>query len=163
MGPDADPVESIRQLWSASNLPAPDHFAAMAALLRTHQAMITELDRRLKPHGLSRTAYLLMATLLISRDHTRPLGQLSRHLMVHPTTVTLVIDQLESRGMVARSPHPTDRRTVLATLTDAGRDAAAKTSEDLAEVQFGLRGVSEPLAQRATVVLRQIRTRGDLT
>lgn len=161
---DADQVEWTRRQWSEASLPAPEHFAAMAALLRTHQAMVTAIDRRLKPHGLSRTAYLLMATLLISRDHTRPLGQLSRHLMVHPTTVTLVIDQLENRGLVIRTPHPTDRRTVLATLTDAGRSAATKACEDLAEVQFGLPGVSEPLAQRTTGVLRQIRTKaGDIT
>jgi DNA-binding MarR family transcriptional regulator len=117
VSPDVDPVEWTRQAWSDGDLPSPDHFAAMASLLRTHQAMVTEIDRRLKPHGMSRTAFLLMATLLISRDHTRPLGQLSKQLMVHPTTVTLVIDQLENRGMVSRRPHPTDRRTVLAALT----------------------------------------------
>jgi DNA-binding MarR family transcriptional regulator len=160
---DADPVEWTRKQWNDSGLPAADHFAAMAALLRTHQAMVTELDRRLKPHGFSRTAFLLMATLLISRDHTRPLGQLSRHLMVHPTTVTLVIDQLESRGLVSRRPHPTDRRTVLAALTDSGRQAVTKAGEDLAAAQFGLPGVSESLVQRVTGVLRQIRAKvGDL-
>lgn len=163
MVPDVDPVEWTRQAWSDGQLPSPDHFAAMAALLRTHQAVVAEMDRQLKPHGLSRTAYLLMATLLISRDDTRPLGQLSRHLMVHPTTVTLVIDQLENRGLVTRRPHPTDRRTVLAALTDAGREAVTKANEDLATIQFGLPGVSEPLAQRTTAVLRQIRTKvGDL-
>ena len=163
MVPDLDPVEWTRQAWSDGQYPSPDHFAAMTSLLRAHQFMVTEMDRRLKPHGLSRTAYLLMATLLISRDHTRPLGQLSRHLMVHPTTVTLVIDQLENRGLVTRTPHPTDRRTVLAALTDAGRDAVNKASVDLATIQFGLPGVSESLAQRTTGVLRQIRTKvGDL-
>jgi DNA-binding MarR family transcriptional regulator len=159
VAPDTDPVEWTRQAWADGDLPSPDHFAAMASLLRTHQTVVTEMDKRLKPHGLSRTAYLLMATLLISRDHTRPLGQLSKQLMVHPTTVTLVIDQLESRGLVSRRPHPTDRRTVLAALTDDGRRAVTKASDDLAAVQFGLTGVSESLAQRTTAVLRQIRTK----
>ncbi|MBV9313151.1 MAG: MarR family transcriptional regulator [Pseudonocardia sp.] len=150
-------MEWTRQRWIAGNLPAPEHFTAMAALMRAHQAMVTEMDRQLKAHGLSRTAYLLMATLLISRDHTRPLGQLSRHLMVHPTTVTLVIDQLESRDLVIRRPHPTDRRTVLAALTDEGRNAVTKANQDLADAQFGLPGVGEALAQRTTSVLRQVR------
>ncbi|MDQ2709818.1 MAG: MarR family transcriptional regulator [Actinomycetota bacterium] len=79
--------------------------------------------------------------------------------MVHPTTVTLVIDQLENRGLVTRRPDPTDRRTVLAALTETGRDAVTKASEDLAAVQFGLPGVSEPLAQRTTAVLCQLRTK----
>jgi len=163
MSTDADAVEYSRQHWAASGQPAADHFAAMGALMRTHQLMVAELDRLLKPHSLSRTAFLLLATLLMSRDHTRPLGQLSRHLMVHPTTVTLVIDQLEGRDLVARRPHPTDRRTILAALTDEGRRVVTKAGEDLAGAQFGLTGVSESLAQRVTGVLGQVRTKmGDI-
>jgi DNA-binding MarR family transcriptional regulator len=156
---EMDPVEYTRVHWAEAEQPAPEHFAAMGALMRAHQAMTAELDRLLKPHDLSRTAFLLMATLLISREHTRPLGQLSRHLMVHPTTVTLVIDQLEARGLVSRRPHPTDRRTVLAELTDEGRRAVTKAGADLAEAQFGLTGVGEPLARRLTSVLGQVRAR----
>jgi DNA-binding MarR family transcriptional regulator len=36
--------------------------------------------------------------------------------------MTSLIDRLEERGFVRRQPHPTDRRGVLLTLTDAGRD-----------------------------------------
>lgn len=156
---EMDPAEYTRLHWAKAEQPAPDHFAAMGALMRAHQAMAAELDRLLKPHDLSRTAFLLMATLLISHEHTRPLGQLSRHLMVHPTTVTLVIDQLENRGLVTRRPHPTDRRTVLAVLTDQGRRLVSKAGADLAEAQFGLTGVDEPLARRLTLVLGQVRAK----
>jgi DNA-binding MarR family transcriptional regulator len=163
MTAEADAVEYTRQHWAESGQPAAEHFAAMGALMRTHQLMVNEMDRLLKPHNLSRTAFLLMATLLMSREHTRPLGQLSRHLMVHPTTVTLVIDQLAGRDLVTRRPHPTDRRTVLATLTDDGRRVVAKASEDLGAAQFGLSGVNETLAQRLTGVLGQVRTKmGDI-
>ena len=163
MTAEADAVEYTRQHWAESGQPATEHFAAMGAVMRTHQLMVNELDRVLKPHNVSRTAFLLMATLLMSREHTRPLGQLSRHLMVHPTTVTLVIDQLAGRDLVTRRPHPTDRRTVLASLTDEGRRVVGKASEDLAATQFGLTGVSESLAQRLTGVLGQVRTKmGDI-
>jgi DNA-binding MarR family transcriptional regulator len=154
-----DPVEFTRAQWADSGQPAPDHFAAMASMMRAHQTMIAELDRLLKPHDMSRTAFLLMSTLLTSRDHTRPLGQLSRHLMVHPTTVTLVIDQLEGKEQVSRRPHPTDRRTVLATLTEEGRRAVTKAASDLAGAQFGLTGTSDTMAQRLTTLLGQVRTR----
>jgi DNA-binding MarR family transcriptional regulator len=154
---EQDPVEFTREHWSASDQPGADHFAAVGALMRAHQLIVAELDRLLKPHGLSRTAFLLMATLLISRDHTRPLGQLSRHLMVHPTTITLVIDQLYAKGLVNRTPHPTDRRTVLASLTSDGHELITKAAEDLAGGQFGLTGVSDSLAQQLTGVLGQVR------
>jgi DNA-binding MarR family transcriptional regulator len=163
MSTEQDPVEFAREHWAASDQPGVAYFTAMAAMMRTHQLMVTELDRALKPHGLSRTAFLLMATLLMSRQHTRPLGQLSKHLMVHPTTITLVIDQLDERKLVTRAPHSTDRRTVLATLTTEGRELVAKASADLAAAQFGLSGVSEPLSRRLTSVLAQVRTRmGDV-
>jgi hypothetical protein len=87
-----DPVEWSREQWIAHDQPAADQFTAMAAVLRTHQAVTASIDATLRTHDLTRTGYLLMTTLLLSRDCTRPLGQLSRHLMVHPTTVTLAGD-----------------------------------------------------------------------
>lgn len=152
-----DSVEWSRQRWLEVGQPEPDHFAAMAAILRTHQVVGSALDRALREHDLSRTAYLLMTTLRMSVKYTRPLGQLSRHLIVHPTTITLVIDQLEKRGLVARGPHPTDRRTVLATLTTEGVRVVDATSKSVAEVGFGLNGVSGQLAITLTEILRQVR------
>lgn len=39
--------------------------------------------------------------------------------------VTLIVDKLESHGLVERRPHPTDRRSKLVTLTTAGHNAIA--------------------------------------
>lgn len=154
-----DPAEFTREQWAGHGQPGAEHFAAMGALMRTHALMTAELDRQLKPHNLTRTAFLVMATMLISPDHTRPLGQLSRHLLVHPTTVTLVMDQLEARDLVRRQVHPTDRRTVLATLTEEGLRVVTKAGEALAATQFGLTAVDEPLAGRLTSVLDKVRAR----
>jgi DNA-binding MarR family transcriptional regulator len=41
---------------------------------------------------------------------------------------TLIVDHLEARGLVERTPHPGDRRRKLVTLTPAGRDAATLAS-----------------------------------
>jgi DNA-binding MarR family transcriptional regulator len=158
-----DSVEWSREHWIASGQPAPEQFTAMAAILRTHQAMTASIDASLRAYDLTRTGYLLMTTLQLSRDGTRPLGQLSKHLMVHPTTVTLAMDQLEKRRLLKRKPHPTDRRTILASLTPAGRDLLAKVTADLAGASFGLSGVDDKLAARVVSVLRQVRLKiGDI-
>ena len=73
-----DPVEWSREQWVAHDQPAPGQFTAMVAILRTHQAMTAAIDATLRTHDLTRTGYLLMTTLQLSRDGTRPLGQLSR-------------------------------------------------------------------------------------
>ena len=159
----ADSVEWMRQRWLEHREPQPEHFAAMASLLRTTVVLTEELDRVLKQNQLSRTGYLILITLQMSQDETRPLGQLSKALLVHPTTITMAIDQLEKTGLVRRVPHPSDRRTVLAELTAQGRQAAEHASAALAEVNFGLRDTSEATAVRVTGDLRKVREAlGDL-
>jgi DNA-binding MarR family transcriptional regulator len=154
-----DPVEWSREQWIAHGLPAPEQFTAMVAILRTHQAMTASIDATLRTHDLTRTGYLLMTTLLLSQDGTRPLGQLSKHLMVHPTTVTLALDQLEKRKLVKRNPHPTDRRTILAVLTPAGRETLDEATKSLADGDFGLAGVDGELSARVIDVLGDVRER----
>jgi DNA-binding MarR family transcriptional regulator len=159
----ADSVEWMRQRWLEHQAPQPEHFAAMASLLRTTVVLTEELDRVLKTRQLSRTGYLILITLQMSHDETRPLGQLSKALLVHPTTITMAIDQLEKAGLVRRIPHPSDRRTVLAELTPRGRQAAEQASAALAEINFGLHDTSEATADRVTADLRKVREAlGDL-
>jgi DNA-binding MarR family transcriptional regulator len=157
MSEPQDPVEWSRQQWIAHDQPAPDQFTAMVAILRTHQAMTSAIDATLRTHDMTRTGYLLMTTLQLSREGTRPLGQLSKHLMVHPTTVTLALDQLEKRKLLKRKPHPTDRRTILATLTPTGRELLDKVTKALSDTDYGLTGVDVKLSGRVVDVLREVR------
>jgi DNA-binding MarR family transcriptional regulator len=152
-----DPVAWSREQWVAHGQPAPDQFTAMVAVLRTHRAMCASIDATLRTYELTRTGYLIMTTLQLSRGGTRPLGQLSKHLMVHPTTVTLALDQLDKRQLLAREAHPTDRRTVLASLTAAGRELLDQATKALADVGFGLTGVSVATAHRVVEVLHDVR------
>jgi DNA-binding MarR family transcriptional regulator len=48
--------------------------------------------------------------------------QLSDALRCTPRNVTGLVDALEDMGLVARQPHPTDRRATLVTLTDHGAE-----------------------------------------
>lgn len=157
MSDEPDPVEWTRQHWADVGQPEPDMFAAMAALLRSHQLVVSSLESELKSIDLTLTGYLLLTTLLMSRATTRPLGHLSKHLMIHPTTVTLLIDQLEKRGLVKRSSHPSDRRIVLAQLTPAGRRLTTKANKAMAGSNFGLGGLDQREARALTETLRQVR------
>src|SRR6185437_1992401 len=48
-------------------------------------------------------------------------GELADHEKVQPPSMTRVIAVLEERNLVLRSPHPTDRRQVILTVTEEGR------------------------------------------
>jgi DNA-binding MarR family transcriptional regulator len=154
---EVDPVEWTRRRSSDTGQPAPELFVTMVALMRTHQQVITAIDELLKEHDITRTGWLVLSTLQMSEAHARPLGQLGRHMLVHPTTVTLVVDQLEKRGLVRRARHPTDRRTILAELTDAGARVAEKASAALAERGFGLGPLDPDAALRLQESLKDVR------
>ena len=57
-------------------------------------------------------------------------------LQVHPTSVTSAVDRLERQGFVARERSAEDRRVVLASLTDAGREVCERATAGLNEQIF---------------------------
>lgn len=61
-------------------------------------------------------------------DATKPLrlSQLAEALHIAPRSATEVVDALENKGLVQRSPDPGDRRAVCLQLTPAGRRVAAE-------------------------------------
>jgi DNA-binding MarR family transcriptional regulator len=146
----------VLEHWQAQDRPDAEHFLAVSALFRTYEAVRAGTDGVLKRFGLTRTGYLLLTTLCLSRGNARPLGYLSRHLMVHPTTITLAVDQLEERRLVARSAHPTDRRTTVVRLTKAGHEVADQATEALATANFGLQ-IPRDLAIELVELLRRVR------
>ena len=48
--------------------------------------------------------------------------ELADHLRIAPRSATEVVDALEAKGLVARSPDPGDRRAVVVALTDRGHE-----------------------------------------
>ena len=152
-----DSIEWARERWAAAGYPEPDHFAAMAAVLRVSQIMGTRLDMDLRDHDLSRTAFLVLSTLQIAVDETLSMGQLSRRLILHPTTISLAVDQLQSQGWVERAPHPTDKRTILARLTKEGTKKLRTTTAAIGGANYGLDGVAPRQAIALTEVIRGVR------
>ena len=53
-------------------------------------------------------------------------------LATDPPYLTLVVDDLEARGLVVRSPHPDDRRAKVVSATASGRAAARRAEAILA-------------------------------
>jgi DNA-binding MarR family transcriptional regulator len=56
-------------------------------------------------------------------------GELADHEKVQPPSMTRVIAVLEERNLVVRSPHPTDRRQVILTVTQEGRGVVERVRQ----------------------------------
>ncbi|MGW0035517.1 MarR family winged helix-turn-helix transcriptional regulator [Gordonia sp. NPDC003376] len=131
-----DPVEWAAHYWEQQDLVGdPRRFQAMTSLLRFERIVADRVEAELKQDGLNLTDYLMLMTLLLSESGTRLISGLARNLLVHATTATLATDRLEDRGLLYRSPHPTDRRATCVTITDEGRTLA---TEALSEKGFGM-------------------------
>jgi DNA-binding MarR family transcriptional regulator len=99
--------------------------AGLATVLRIS---VSRLARRLRAQRttsgmteavLSETQLAALAALEVHQAMTP--GELAEHEKVQPPSMTRVIAVLEERDLVLRSPHPTDRRQVILTVTDEGR------------------------------------------
>lgn len=55
-------------------------------------------------------------------DEPMPMGELARRLGCDNSNITGIVDRLESRGLIARSPSPEDRRVKLLVLTERGEE-----------------------------------------
>src|SRR3954449_12500824 len=97
-------------------------------LAKTLRESIQRLSRRVcqaRPVGdltfsqLSALTSLQLAGALTPRE----LADTER---VQPPTMTKIVGKLEERGLVARTPHPTDRRQVILAATEQGRTVYAQ-------------------------------------
>jgi DNA-binding MarR family transcriptional regulator len=100
-----------------------------AALATAMRISISRLARRLRVErlGLGGTETVLSdiqlaALAALERHESMTPGELADHEKVQPPSMTRVIAVLEERGLVRRKPHATDRRQVILTVTDEGRD-----------------------------------------
>ncbi|MFE3883194.1 MarR family winged helix-turn-helix transcriptional regulator [Streptomyces lydicus] len=57
----------------------------------------------------------------IDTDGEATIAALARAELVRPQSMRLTVGALEGRGVLARSPHPTDGRQVVFSLTEEGR------------------------------------------
>lgn len=153
-----DPVDWARHFWRRHGLGEHEEaFIAMSSLLRMHRLMVDNVDAKLRPLKLNVTDYMLLMTLQLSETGTRLISQLARSLMVHATTATLATDRLENRGLIERSPHPTDRRATMVSITAAGRKLVGEATDELRDTEFGLVDSTVADQKEVTEVLARMR------
>ena len=133
-----DPIAEARRQWQVNGWEALDAMAAATSITRAHQIMLGRINTVLAPYELTFSRFEALALLQFSKAGALPLGKMGERLQVHPASVTNTIDRLEADGLVARVPHPSDRRTTLAEITPLGRRTVEKAAAALAAADFGL-------------------------
>ncbi|MEN3953208.1 MarR family transcriptional regulator [Iodidimonas sp. SYSU 1G8] len=88
---------------------------------RAARALARRFDDALRPVGLTSGQFSLLMSL--NRPKPPTMGSVASLLAMDRTTLTANVKPLERRGFLAVTPDPSDRRSRLLTLTDAGRAA----------------------------------------
>ncbi len=124
----------------------------------TH-AWRNELDRRLRPLGLSRSKWMLLMTLARGAQGTSQKA-LADQLGIESPTLVGLLDRLERDGLVERRSADEDRRVNAVHLSRQGQALIGK----IREIAAGLRaelfaGVGQDELDTALRVLAHIRSR----
>lgn len=157
--PDDSEFSATRERWDAA-YPAGDEYAAAVWLLRASRVLQRRIGSVLAGFELTMPQWSTLTVLELAPEGRRSLGAISQDLDVHTTTITNAIDRLELRGLVARAPSERDRRTVLAELTDDGRQTISAVNQALAAERFGFGDVAvDDVCRLLDLVARILRVR----
>ena len=152
-----DAIAEARRQWEAHEWPVPHAMAAVTSIMRAQQIVQARVDAALRPLDLTFARYEALVLLSFSRNGALPLGKMGDRLMLHPTSVTNIVDRLEDQGLVRRVSHPTDRRTTLAEITDEGRKVVEAATEATSSIAMGMGNLSDRELDRITKLLRRLR------
>jgi DNA-binding MarR family transcriptional regulator len=102
---------------------SPEELEAWMATIGVITRLPNLLDRQLqRDSGLTHFEYQALAGLSQAADRTMRMSTLAEFTEGQLPRLSQVATRLEKRGWITRRPDPDDRRSTLATLTDAGME-----------------------------------------
>ena len=112
MAADDKPVETFRSREQEATL----------GLLRTADAVKRSLAQVIEPHGITPQQYNVLRILRGAGPDGLPTLTIGERMIEQTPGVTRLVDRLERKGLVARTPCPKDRRRVFCRITPKGLD-----------------------------------------
>lgn len=112
-------------------------------VIRLADVITDAINARLRTQDLHLAAAQALAVLEGAEGPLTP-NEINAHLHLTSGSVTSLLDRLEQRGLVTRGPHPTDRRKVLVSITDAGSELVDWHLPETVAIQTALFQVLTP-------------------
>ncbi|WP_309230924.1 MarR family transcriptional regulator [Nocardia sp. SYP-A9097] len=96
------------------------------------------MDDALRPLGLTTLQYTALTVL--ERRSGLSSAQLARRSFLRPQTMNVMVQTLEERGLISRKRDPANRRVLVATLTEQGRNVLREAAPRVGEIEARLLG-----------------------
>jgi len=148
--PDMNPIRQPRPTPSDDGLDA-DVAAFHGALLELKRVYHFRDRDRICCYDISVTQCWALEAL--GRLGPLTLNQLAAELYLEKSTTSRVVDALERKGYVQRSPHPNDGRAVIITLLPAGAGLYEQIEGEIMAQERSLLGAFDPQVRRSLVTL----------
>ncbi len=133
--------------------------AQLATTLRDAIYRFNRRSRRTRPVGDLTVAQTSALTSLEVGGALTP-SELADVERVQPPTMTKLVAKLEERGLVRRTPHPTDRRQVILSVTEAGQEILGQferaRDEWLTQRLAELSAEEREILRRAAEILQRV-------
>src|SRR6266487_7197392 len=93
-------------------------------LIKAHRTLQRLATRSIESSEVGLSDFAVMEMLL--HKGPQPVNEIGRRIELTSGAITTAVDRLESRGLVAREAHESDRRARIVRLTARGKEQAAK-------------------------------------
>src|SRR5713101_3063665 len=126
-------------------------------MMKTHRALERLAIQSIESSEVGLSDFAIMEMLL--HKGPQPVNEIGRRVELTSGAITTAVDRLESRGLVTRETHPSDRRARIVRLTAAGEKEAARIfAGHKAAMDVAASALSKP--ERATLIalLRKLGT-----
>ena len=132
----------------------PNSVAGMFAIYETQAVLQRELERDERFSAYSHPEKLLLAYLA----EPMRMGEIAETLGCLPSSVTAIVDRLESAGLLRREADPDDRRAKRLVLTEKGLKVRATMMKASAEMFSAVTGLDEAGTKQLLALLsRRVR------
>src|SRR5207253_7589285 len=91
-------------------------------MMKAHRTLQRLATRSIESAEVGLSDFAVMEMLL--HKGPQPVNEIGRRIELTSGAITTAVDRLESRGLVTREAHETDRRTRIVRLTARGKDEA---------------------------------------
>jgi len=132
-------------------------------LVRTSEVLSARTEDALKEHGITGTQYNVLRILRGAGPAGLACGAIGERMLTRESDMTRLIDRMLALKLVERTRHEGDRRVVVTTLTEKGRQLLTTLDPVVKEVQRRLLGhMDEASLKQLIGLLEQARERAGL-
>ncbi|GAA4343230.1 MarR family winged helix-turn-helix transcriptional regulator [Microbacterium rhizosphaerae] len=129
-------------------------------LARASALSVAAANAALAPHGLRARSYSVLTIVVEGLNPSQK--DLAEFLRLDPSQVVAIVDELEGRGLVERTPDPADRRAKIITPTPDGTELQADAASAVSEAERSTHGLLSPKERRQVAeLLRRLAFPGD--